>query len=406
MENDEICVVAPNRLVTPLAEFLPLQQHAIPIDEQFKSLEEYISAPYNKRTIDPYTRSRILLLISIENYSMFAKYQMARYIDDDALKKHLSMIRRIESMQLQRLISLIPADESPIETAIGFEQMVVDTTVNLAQNEADDYFKQMLDFTLLEDLDHLYRFSMLYDIMEEGDAEHITRGRTPIIKGRPTALQHRHPMDEMRVHYDLEDTSLRTIMNYLTVVAAEREKMLFYRDAVRLYSEQLIRRIFAEMAEIEGQHLSQYESIGDPHISPMNNLALIELNEAYNYFSALQEETEPLMRKLWGELLCQELGHFQLALVLMERVEGKNATKLLDNVSISSLIEFEPNLEYIEAVLATKIDLQPYDGEFVPEDRLPSDWPSFKFREIINGRGSPSDEVEKRWEHNRSLHSI
>ena len=353
-----------------LTGFLPFQHRTVPMSEQFRSMHEHTSLPYDERTADPYTRARVLLMVAIERNSLLTKHQMARSTDHDSVKKHLAIIRRAESLQLHTIGSLIPADETPIETAIGLEQMTVDLTANLAQNEADDYFKQALDFALLEDLDHLYRFAMLYEMTEGGNAELLTRGRTPIVAGRPTAMQHRHPVDELRAHFELKDVPLRTLMNHLTIVSVEQEKMLFYQNAVRAYPEHLTRRLFGEMADVEEQHLSHYEAIGDPHITQMELLVLTELNEAYNYFSAFQEESDPAIRRLYGELLGE--------------------------ASIPSLIELRPNMDYIEAVLATQVDLQPFDGEFIPEERLPADWPSFTFRERMNGRGSPADEVEKR----------
>ena len=379
-----------------LTGFLPFQHRTVPMSEQFRSMHEHTSLPYDERTADPYTRARVLLMVAIERNSLLTKHQMARSTDNDSVKKHLAIIRRAESLQLHTIGSLIPADETPIETAIGLEQMTVDLTANLAQNEADDYFKQALDFALLEDLDHLYRFAMLYEMTEGGNAELLTRGRTPIVAGRPTAMQHRHPVDELRAHFELKDVPLRTLMNHLTIVSVEQEKMLFYQNAVRAYPEHLTRRLFGEMADVEEQHLSHYEAIGDPHITQMELLVLTELNEAYNYFSAFQEESDPAIRRLYGELLGQELEHFQLAVALLERIEGRDASELLGEASIPSLIELRPNMDYIEAVLATQVDLQPFDGEFIPEERLPADWPSFTFRERMNGRGSPADEVEKR----------
>ncbi|HHT75820.1 MAG: hypothetical protein ACOX80_05560 [Methanomassiliicoccaceae archaeon] len=366
------------------------------MNEQFRSIVEHTSLPYDKRSVDPYTRARVLLMIAIENNAVMMKHRLARATDDDALKKHLAIVRRAESLQHQAVSSLIPADETPLETAIGLEQMVVDLTADLAQNEADDYFKQALDFALLEDLDHLFRFSLMYRMVEGGDAGWLTRDRTPIVAGRPTSAQHRHPVDELRPHFDLDEVPLRTLMNHLTIVSAEQEKMLFYKSSIRAYPEELTRRLFGEIAMVEEQHLSQYEDLGDPHTTPMELLVLMELNEAYNYFSAFKGESDPAIRTLWSELMEQELEHFHLAVALMERIEGRDAHELLGDAMIPSLIELKPNIGYIEALLSTQVNLQPFDGEFIPESRLPADWPSFSFRERMNSRGSPADEVEKR----------
>lgn len=54
-----------------------------------------------------------------------------------------------------------------LETTISYEQLAVDLTAILAQTEKNKYVKAALDFALLEDFDHLYRFSDLLE-MEQG----------------------------------------------------------------------------------------------------------------------------------------------------------------------------------------------------------------------------------------------
>ena len=363
---------------------------------QFRSWKELAPLPYDKRTVDPYTRGRVLLMDGIEGNSMLTKHYMTRSIDDDAVKKHLAIVRRAESLQQQTIRSLVPSDETPIETAIGLEQMAVDLTANLAQNEADGYSKQVLDFALVEDYDHLYRFALLYERTEGGDAEQLTRGRTGIGPGRPTAEQHRHPVDEMRPHFDRRDVSLRTMMNHFTIVSAEQEKMLFYKSSISAYEDQLARQLFGEIADVEEQHLSQYEAVGDPDIAPLERLMLMELNEAYNYYSAFLGESDPAIRRLWKEFMGQELEHFRLAAALFEKEEGRSVADAIGDGIIPSLVELQPNIDYVNAVLATQEGLRPYDGEFIPRERLPPDWPSFTFRDAQNEGGSPADEVEKR----------
>ena len=43
--------------------------------------------------------------------------------------------------------------------------MAVDLTAWLARNEPDPMVHQALDFALLEDFDHLYRYSDLYELL-------------------------------------------------------------------------------------------------------------------------------------------------------------------------------------------------------------------------------------------------
>ncbi len=66
------------------------------------------------------------------------------------------MTKRIEDMQQTTVNWLSPCDQSVLETTLGYEQVAVDLTAWLAQNEPDEYVKETFNFGLLEDFDHLY----------------------------------------------------------------------------------------------------------------------------------------------------------------------------------------------------------------------------------------------------------
>jgi hypothetical protein len=46
--------------------FNPLDRMGIPVEEQFRSWSGLNVAPYDKRTVDPYTRTRVILMNGIE----------------------------------------------------------------------------------------------------------------------------------------------------------------------------------------------------------------------------------------------------------------------------------------------------------------------------------------------------
>ena len=93
------------------------------------------------------------------------KHQMNRYLSgiqlDPADRADISRIGRIENTQQMTCNWMGPADQSVLETTLGYEQVAVDLTAWLAQNENDKYVKETFDFGLLEDFDHLYRYARL-----------------------------------------------------------------------------------------------------------------------------------------------------------------------------------------------------------------------------------------------------
>src|SRR5690606_10953761 len=133
--------------------------------------------------------------VEVEN--VIFSHQMARNTLDSEVKKKLAVMRRIEQQQQKVINWLIPGDESTIEVTLGYEQVAVDLTAWLAQHEPDPYLKQVYDFALLEDFDHLYRYANLYQMIEGKKADLITQDLTEITPGRPTVFEHRDPRDEI-----------------------------------------------------------------------------------------------------------------------------------------------------------------------------------------------------------------
>lgn len=103
--------------------------------------------------------------------------------------------------------ALKPINESDLETAISYEQLAVDLTAILARHVKDDYVKNALNFALLEDFDHLYRYANLLESELGIDANTLTGGYTEITPGRPTVAEPRHPYDEInrRIVKELAD---------------------------------------------------------------------------------------------------------------------------------------------------------------------------------------------------------
>jgi len=311
-------------------------------------------------------------------------------IENNEIKAQLAMIRRADSQHQEVINWLNPADQSIIETTIAYEQVAVDLTSNLAKNESDPYFRQVLDFALLEDFDHLYRYGCLMEILEDKSPSAITQEKTEIKPGRPTAIEHRHPVDSMRMHFDKDMASAKTKMNYFTIVSAEQQTMLYYRSHGFMFSDELARKLYAEIAEIEEQHVTQYELVGDPRMTLLEHAALVQLNEAYNYYSAMQTESDPRIRRIWEELLHDEIEHVFMVNDLLNAHEGRDLRDIIRADSISPLIVFESNKDYVNRILVEQVDLQPYNMKFVRMRDLPDNWKSFDYQKAVNAGGAPS----------------
>jgi rubrerythrin len=386
--------------------FQPFSGGGTPLEDQFKSFKDLVRTPYDKEKVDAYTRCRVILMNGIENGGVVFLHEFARMTYNEEIKGILALLRRVESQHQTLVDWLNPANQSVIETTIAFEQVAVDLTANLAQNEPDPVVKAQLDFALLEDFDHLYRYANLMKRLQGsgvkeafgaigGNAARITQERTDIKEGRPTAKEHRHPYDTLRKSYSKGSADIKTKLNQATITFAEQETMNFYREHGNMYEDPLARQLYAEIAEVEEEHVTGYESLADASMTWLERLALYQINEAYNYFSCWKTEIHPDIKPIWEQLYRHELEHVALAAELLKKHEGKDIHQMVPG-SISPLIEFRPNKEYIDKIIAEQRDWQYFNMEVMPASKLPADWPSYAYEKQVRGTGFPSEEAVKR----------
>ena len=119
----------------------------------FVDWEKFWVKPYNKNEVNPYTRTRIILMNGTEFENVWFSHQFSRSVGDDELRRKLAYIRKSEQQQQKILTHLKPADESALEHTIGYEQLAVDLTAHLAKRVNEKNIKSALDFALLEDFD-------------------------------------------------------------------------------------------------------------------------------------------------------------------------------------------------------------------------------------------------------------
>src|SRR5690606_27259981 len=120
-----------------------------------------------------------------------------------------------------------------------------------------------------------------------------------------------------------------SLLHALTIVAAEQQTMNFYMNSGNRYIEPIARATYLEIAMIEEQHVSHYESMLDPTASWAENLLLHEYNECYLYYSFMQQEDHSRIRDIWELHLNMELEHLRLAAELVREMDGKEPEELV-----------------------------------------------------------------------------
>ena len=372
--------------------FNPLQERGIPLEQQFRNWRELNVTPYDKEAVHPYGRCRGIVANGIEVESVMFSHSLARNTLDPEVKRQLALVRRVEAQQQKAMNWLIPGNESTLEVTLGYEQVAVDLTSWVAQNEPDAYLRQVYEFGLLEDFDHLYRYANLYDLLEGKKAEKIVGALTEITPGRPTLFEHRDPRDEIRRPMTSLAAHPQSILNALTVMSAEQQTMNFYNTIGNRFQEPLARGLYLEIAQIEEQHVSHYETILDPSCSMLENLAFHEYNECWIYYSFMQEETDPKVKALYELHLAMEIEHLRIACELIKKIERRDPEEFLPR-SIERPLQFKENKAYVRQVLSDQVELTSRGTEFVPITTLPEDDRYFAYNGIVNGDWVPTEEV-------------
>jgi len=373
--------------------FNPIKERGTPIDKQIRNWSELNVRPYDKESVDPFTRARVILMNGIEVEAVMFGHQMSRNTTDTALKQQLAMSRRVEQQQQKIVHWLIPAQEDVLEVTLGYEQVAVDLTAWLARTEPDPNVKAALDFALVEDFDHLYRYSNLMELMTGKQAEKIVGDYTEIFPGRPTVYEHRHPFDSIRTPYDKDRAEVLTKLHVLTIVSGEQQTMNFYMNVGNRLNSEVARGLYQEIAQIEEQHVSHYESLADPRETWLERLVMHEYNEAYMYYSCMQSESDGRIRGIWEMNLSDEIEHVRIAGELLKRSEGKDFDSLMLG-EFPELTVFQSNKDYVRQIERNQYDLTADGPNYVPVDSLAPDSRYFVIQEQINSGGFvPSQQV-------------
>jgi hypothetical protein len=360
-----------------------------PVEQQKFTWRDLVRVPYSKLDVDAFTRIRIILMNGIESDAVRFSHVMSRMLNTD-LRREMARIRRIEHHQQTMVNWLNPADQSPLETTIGYEQVAVEVTAAVALAEPDSYQAQAYRFGLLEDFDHMYRYSALMDRVEGKDANNIIQSYTDVIPGRPTSLEHRHPDDDVRVHYDKDDAELITKLHALTILSGEFQTHDYYMNIGPTFADPMARQLYAEIASIEEQHVTHYGSLADPNETPLEKWLLHQATEVYNYWSCVESEENPDIKRIWERFLDYELGHFQYVAQLFQRYERRDPAQIVPG-RLPQPIAYVSHRDYVRRVLIAERDLSARDTQFVPRDQEAQR--TIEYREQLNCDGSPSDAV-------------
>lgn len=373
--------------------FNPFAEKGIPLNEQFLTWKQINTLPYNKEQVHPFTRAHIILLNALETEAVFFLHMLLSKTENPELRKEISLLCRAEQQQQKQINWLIPFQESPVEMAICYEATEAGLASAIAQNEPDDRILSALEFIMIEDIDHLYRFSNLYQYSDETPADWLVRNLLEIFPGRPSVISHRHPIDTVCAPIDFSKSHIKTLINCLLISSLEFQTNNFLSNIGNRIIDKEGRALFQEIAQVEEQHLTIANSLIDPSFPAIEMLMLIQYTECYLYHSVMCSENDERIREIWNSNLQFEIGHLQFTNKLIERYYEKNGLSEIYPSEIPELAILFPHKPYLRHSEVYQIRKNLENGQFIPM------WESKKmdryhsFLKSINQNFVPSQKI-------------
>jgi hypothetical protein len=356
-----------------------------PIENQRYTWRDMVRTPLSKLDDDAFTRVRVIMMNGIEIEALRFSHMAARF--NKELRLPLALVRRSEQHQATMINWLLSPDHSPLEITIAYEQVAIELTAAVAQREPDPYLAQTFRFGLLEDFDHLYRYSALLDRLEGKDPNNITQSYTDIVPARPTWEHHRYPADDLVDHYDRSSAHMLSKLHALTITAAEQQTHNYYMNVGPKFADPIARQLYAEIASVEEQHVTQYESMLDPSETWLEQWVLHEANECYTYYSCVESEVNPRIKAIWERFLDYELGHFSAACEAFKVYERRDPAELIPG-PLERPIELKSQRDFYREVLVDEVNLRRLGPQFVPKEQ--ESRASIDYRAMLHSEGEPS----------------
>ena len=227
------------------------------------------------------------------------------------------------------------------------------------------------------------------------ESEHLVGKLTEIMPGRPTISEHRYPTDNIKRCLDNSTANPQSILVSNIITAAEQQTMNFYMNLANFYPNDHGRKLYSEIALIEEQHVSQYESLKDPTCTWLESWVMHEYTEAYLYYSMMQDETDKYIKNIWEDHFYMEVAHLKLASELLEKYEKKTYKDILPKPDFPTLLKFGENKEYIRDVILDTVRLTSDEEDYIDNEKLPSKSLFFEYQRKINSdtESVPSHQV-------------
>ena len=166
--------------------------------------------------------------------------------------------------------------------------------------------------------------------------------------------------------------------------------MNYYMNIANFGNNDLARRLYEEIALVEEEHVTQYESLMDSTASFLDMLLWHEYTECYLYWSCFMTETDRCIKALWEENLEMEIAHLHKAAELLSKYEKKEWQEVIPDGNFPELLKLKENIEYVRTVLAKTVTYTADREGYAEVNKLDDKHEYFKYNKKVNS--SPEKE--------------
>ena len=362
----------------------PFNEKPIKLCDSLENWRTQYPRQYNPREVDPYTKTRIILMNGTEFEANWFSHNFQRHTDNMDLRRELALTRNIEKQQQLKISLLKPISETPLQHTIGYEQLAVDLTAELGKRVKDEYVKKALDFALLEDFDHLYRYANQLEMEEGIIAERLVGRYTEIMPARPTIAHHRYPVDNVRRPINSKTADPFTVLTTLIITGAEQQTMNYYMNVATFGTNDLARKLFQEICRVEEEHVTHYGALQDPNATWLEMLLWHEYTECYLYWSCYKTETNAYIKKLWLRNLEMEIAHLHKAVELLQKYEGKEREQVIPDGEFPAPLSLHENVDYVREILSETVQFTSLQEDYERVENLSPDADFFTYQRELN----------------------
>jgi hypothetical protein len=177
----------------------------------------------------------------------------------------------------------------------------------------------------------------------------------------------------------------------MTLVSAEQQTHNYYAEHGFCYGNHVLRETYAEIKDVEEEHVTMYESLIDPSESMYEKLLLHEFTEVCNYYTCVEDEPDERLKKIWEFMLDVEIGHLHIAADLFKKYEKRDPEEIIGE-DIIIPCRFTSQKEYVTKILTSQVNKRlGTDKNYMDIDELPEDWISYEIQRKANELGSPTE---------------